>query len=516
VNPAIAEALLQQAPDAMILANEKGEILFANTAITTLFGYQLDELAGKSLELLMPARYRRSHVGHRTGYTAQPTQRAMGHRGVPLYGLHRDGREFPVWVSLSPIQSGEERYIAAAVRDMSDWHILTEQLREASEAAKAATQMKSRFLATASHDLRQPLQALQLLNTSLTAALERKLSKADVLSITQRQQHAIEAMTELLNALLDISKLESGAVQVKAEDVRMPQLIDELCEQLESVANAKQLALTTEIANLTVHTDRVLLRQLIQNIVANAIKYTDVGQVNIKVVSDTQGATIEVADTGVGIPRDQVAKIFDAYYQPPSTRPDRPGVGLGLAIVKQIAELLGYAIAVESQPGRGTTFRINIPLGAITQSAACITDSASETLANTASVRIPDGYILVIEDDRAVREALTLSLELEGFMVLTAASQQSAVTIFTEHANQIAAIVSDYHIDVGHTGIDIVKTLRAISTKTLPAVFLTGDTSLALRAQQDLPESRLLNKPIDVTKLTQALSDLLTSNVRTS
>lgn len=508
MNPAIAESLLQQSPDALILTNDKGQIVFANTATTALFGLQLDELVGNHMELLMPARYRRAHVVHRTEYSAQPTQRAMGQRGVPLYGLHRDGHEFPIWVSLSPIRHGNENYIAAAVRDVSDWHILTEQLRDASETAKDAAQTKSRFLATASHDLRQPLQALQLLNASLRAGLERKLSKADILAIAERQHHAIETMTELLNALLDISKLESGTVQVKPEDVNLRQLISELREQLESLANTKQLKLvTTDIAETTVHTDRVLLRQLVQNIIANGIKYTDVGQVQVRVSTDESGAIIEIADTGVGIPRDQLAKIFDAYYQPPSTRPDRPGVGLGLAIVKQIAELLGYAIAVESQPGRGTTFRINIPPGAVVQSATPA--NTNETMKTNSALKLPDGYILVIEDDRAVREALTLTLELEGFMVLTASSQQSAITVFTEHAKQVAAVVSDYHVDAGHTGIEILKTLRAISTLPLPAVFLTGDTSLALRAQQDVPDSRLLNKPVDVNKLMQALSELL-------
>lgn len=506
MNPGIAEQLLQQSPDALILANKKGEIMFANVAVTNLFGYQPEELVGQTMEVLMPGRYRRAHVGHRDGYSAQPTQRAMGHRGVPLFGLHRDGHEFPIWVSLSPIQVSDELYVAAAVRDVTDWHILTEQLRDASDIAKAAAQMKSRFLATASHDLRQPLQALQLLNASLNAALERKFSKTDLLAITTRQQHAIESMTELLNALLDISKLESGTVQVKVEQINMPQLIRDLHEQLESMAEAKHLTLHMESADISIQSDRVLLRQLVQNLATNAIKYTDAGEVSVKIVTEVNGATIEVIDTGVGIPRDQVAKIFDAYYQPPSARPDRPGVGLGLAIVKQISELLGYAINVESQPGRGTTFRISIPLGAISQASETAPD---DNIASTQTIHIPGGYILVIEDDRAVREALTLSLELEGFMVLSAASQQSAITVFTEHAKQIVAVVSDYHVDAQHTGIDIVKTLRAISPDLLPAVFLTGDTSLALRAQQDLADSRLLSKPVNVMKLTQALAELL-------
>lgn len=508
MNPAIAESLLQQAPDALILTDDKGEIVFTNAAVSNLFGYHPDELTGRIMEMLMPARYRRAHLTHRHDYTAHPVQRAMGQRGVPLFGLHRDGHEFPIWVSLSPIRTGDRLYVAAAVRDMSDWNALTEQLRDASEVARAAANTKSRFLATASHDLRQPLQALQLLNASLSAGLDRKLSKLDLLAIVERQHHAIEAMTELLNALLDISKLESGTVQVKNEYVNMPDLIGELREQFGSVASAKQLALNTEVADINVHTDRVLLRQLVQNLMGNAIKYTDAGYVTVKIFTDSNGATIEIADSGVGIPRDQVAKIFDAYYQTPGQRPDRPGVGLGLAIVKQIAELLGYAIAVESQPGRGTTFRINIPRGAISKPAR----EADSSQPETAAMNLPTGYILVIEDDRAVREALCLSLELEGFMVLSAASQQSAITTFTEHSAQIAAIISDYHVDANYTGIEIVKTLRAISTSRLPAIFLTGDTSLALRAQQDVADSRLLSKPVEVAKLTQALSELLTAS----
>lgn len=509
VDAAVAEKLLQQAPDALVLADAHGNILFANAAVTSLFGYQLQELIGQSLETLMPQRYRRAHVHHRTAYAAEPTQRGMGQRGVALFGLRRDGTEFPVWVSLSPIQVGEQLLIAAAVRDVTEWQELTQHLREVSEEAKRANQTKGRFLATASHDLRQPLQALQLLNASLAAGIERNLGKADLRAIVLRQQHAIDTTTELLNALLDIGKLESGTVQVKLENVSMTQLIDELREQLESIAAAKQLVLTTDAANINISTDRVLIRQLIQNLVTNALKYTDRGSVSLKVLHSNAETAIEIGDSGVGIPRDQLAKIFDAYYQPHNARPDRPGVGLGLAIVKQIAELLGYGITVESQPGRGTTFRINVPTHLVTAG------SANEIKAKSPfAIDLPKGRcILIVEDDRAVREAIALALELEGFETLSADSAAMADDIYAQHAARIAAVVSDYHVDVKHTGVEIVKQLRTAAPARLPAVFLTGDTSLALRAQQDLPDSRLLNKPVDVSQLVQALGELLSRAV---
>jgi len=507
LDAAIAEKLLQQAPDALVLADANGKILFVNSAVTNLFGYQPEELTGQSLETLMPQRYHRAHVHHRTQYSAQPTQRAMGQRGVALFGLRRDGTEFPIWVSLSPIHVGEQSLVAAAVRDVTEWQELTQHLRDLSEEAKRADQTKGRFLATASHDLRQPLQALQLLNASLAAAIDRDLSKTDLHAIVLRQQHAIDTMTELLNALLDISKLESGTVQVKLEEVNMPQLVNEWREQLESIAAAKQLTLETQTANISLRTDRILIRQLIQNVVANALKYTEHGTVSLKVLHSDAETAIEISDTGVGIPRDQVAKIFDAYYQPHSARPDRPGVGLGLAIVKQIAELLGYGITVESQPGRGTTFRINVPASVVSKIAG---DTAAVHKPEHGPISLPkDRCILIIEDDHAVRGAIALALELEGVETLAAGTEAAATELFSSHGERIAAVVSDYHVDTKLTGVDIVKALRAKTTAPLPAVFLTGDTSLASRSQRDVPDSRLLNKPVDIGQLVSALSELL-------
>ncbi len=501
MDAAIADKLLQQAPDALLLADADGKILFTNVAITSLFGYQPEELLGQPIETLLPERYRHAHLGHRKGYVAQPSQRTMGARGVSLFGRRRDGSEFPIWVSLSPIKVEGTLQIAAAIRDVTDWEELTQHLREASEEAKKASQTKSRFLATASHDLRQPLQALQL----LTAGLERKLVGTDAINIIVRQQHAIDTMTELLNALLDISKLESGTVSVTQETVNAWQLLNEVRDQFESVVAAKQLTLETRFANISLRTDRVLMRQLVQNLLGNAIKYTDHGKISLKLLHSAQETALEVTDTGVGIPRDQLARIFDAYYQPYGARPDRPGVGLGLAIVKQITELLGYGINVESQPGKGTTFRVTIPNDHV-----CSQANAAPSKPVAPALNAPQGQcILVIEDDHAVREAIVLALELEGFTALSASNEETAHKLYQQHQQTIAAIVSDFHVDVHRTGVDIVKSLRALTERRLPAVFLTGDTSLALRSQQELPDSRLLNKPVDIQSLTQSLSSLL-------
>ncbi len=502
MQPEIANLLLQQAPDALLLADRHGKIQFTNAAITSLFGYSPEELLGQSLELLLPERYRGMHQQHRNNYVERPAHRTMGQRGVPLFGRRRDSSEFPIWVSLSPIKSGDTLHIAAAIRDVTDWEELTQHLREASEEAKKASQTKSRFLATASHDLRQPLQVLQLLNASLM----RKTADPDAQALITRQQHAIDTLTELLNALLDISKLESGTVKVQLEPVNALQLLSEVREQFESLVAAKNLGLETRFANVSLLTDRVLIRQLLNNLVGNSIKYTDQGKVSLQLLHTPQETTLEITDTGVGIPREQMARIFDAYYQPHAARPDRPGVGLGLAIVKQITELLGYGIQVESQPGKGTRFRITIPNDKVTTEEL----AKDQRVITTRPHSVPHGqYILIIEDDQAVREALELTLELEGFATLGASSAATAEELHAQYMVRIAAVVSDFHVDPQHTGVDIVTALRARSGKPLPAVFLTGDTSLALRTQQKLTASVLLNKPVDVDRLMQALSELL-------
>jgi len=509
VDAQIAERLLEQAPDALVMTSAEGQVLFANTAVTTLFGYEPAELLNKSMDVLLPERFRHAHLGHRKHYASNPTQRAMGQRGTPLFGLRRDGSEFPIWVSLSPIHMNDQLLIAAAIRDVTDWQTLTEHLRAASEESQKASQTKSRFLATASHDLRQPLQALQLLTASLETALspgsQRHLTNNEICAIANKQHHAIEAMTELLNALLDISKLESGTVDPKLEQVSAAQLVDEMHDQFDSIIAAKKLTFETGSAAIRIRTDRILIRQLVQNLVGNAIKYSDRGTISLKINHAAGEASIVVSDGGIGISRDQISKIFDVYYQPHAARPDRPGVGLGLAIVKQIAELLGYGIQVDSQPGRGTTFRIILPAALISDDLPC-----SSTPARLPPSDVPQGHcILIIEDDHSVREALALALELEGFIPLTAAGDAEAHAVFDKESHQISAVVSDYHVDTRHTGVDIVKALREKRSAPLPAVFLTGDTSLAIRSQRNLSDSLLLNKPVDVNQLVRALAELL-------
>src|SRR5581483_10810783 len=213
IPPELARSALDAAPDAMIIIDAGGVIRYANRQVSALFGYPHDEVIGKEVEQLMPERFRKRHLGHRDGYIHNVRWRPMG-QGLELFGQRRDGTEFPVEISLSPVQDGERTLTAAAIRDVTDRKKVEADLIVAREDADRANQGKSRFLATASHDLRQPLQTLALLN----GTLRRIETDPDCIQALAQQEQAIGAMSRLLNALLDISKLESGAIKPEPTD----------------------------------------------------------------------------------------------------------------------------------------------------------------------------------------------------------------------------------------------------------------------------------------------------------
>jgi protein-histidine pros-kinase len=265
----LVRSVLDSAPDAMIIIDPAGTVLFANNQATALFGFARTEIIGGKIEMLLPERFRHRHVGHRHGYTSNVRVRPMG-AGLELYGMRKDGTEFPVEISLSPIAQGDQVMVAAAIRDVTGRKLVEQALKDARQDAEHANLAKSRFLATASHDLRQPLQTLGLLN----GALRRSVQDADCLDMLQQQEQALDAMSRLLNALLDISKLESGAIKIQPVDFDLSQLFDELRRDFASVAGAKGLRLAIDATQARAHSDPALVGQVLRNLLSNAVKYT--------------------------------------------------------------------------------------------------------------------------------------------------------------------------------------------------------------------------------------------------
>jgi two-component system, sensor histidine kinase len=496
----LVRSVLDSLPDALIIIDSSGTIRFANHQVYELFGFTTGEVVGAKVEVLLPERFRGRHVGHRDGYTKNIRERPMG-AGLELFGMRKDGAEFPVEISLSPVTQDSEIMVAAAIRDVTDRKLAEQAIKIARQDADHANLAKSRFLATASHDLRQPLQTLGLLN----GALRRTVRDEDSLDMLAQQEQALDSMSRLLNALLDISKLESGAIKLEPTDFSMGDLLDEIRGDFASVATSKGLRLVIDATSLRVHSDPALVGQVLRNLVSNAIKYTPAGTVELRCAARADCARIEVRDTGVGIPANQLPLIFEEFYQigvtPNSTR---DGYGLGLSIVQRIARLLDFRVDVSSEAGKGSTFSFELPrAGDAAMRPGSLPDDLSEP-----AVRRDARRVLLVEDDIGVRNAMRMLFKIEGFHVATAATADEAVGLLEAEEN-FDLIITDYHLDRGRTGTEVIAAARRVLGATLRAILVTGDTSSAVREVAANANLRITSKPINSRELLDLVRELL-------
>jgi two-component system, sensor histidine kinase len=496
----LVRSVLDSAPDAMIIIDASGTVLFANHQTTALFGHSREWVIGQKVEMLLPQRYRERHMGHRTHYASAGRARPMG-IGLELFALRADGTEFPVEISLSPIRDGRNLLIAAAIRDVTDRKRVEGELMEARAEADRANMAKSRFLATASHDLRQPLQSLGMLN----GTLRRFVSDPEALEALGQQELAIGSMSRLLNALLDISKLESGAVKPDITDFHVAALFDELRSEFASLARSKGLQFVVEASAESVHSDPSLVGQILRNLVANAIKYTPAGTVRLLCRRNDDHLRIDVSDSGVGIPAEQLDFIYDEFYQVGvGTHRSRDGYGLGLSIVQRLVKLLGLRIDVESTVGVGSTFSLSLPLGT---SVSATMRARGRTAASAPQPGVQQ-HVLLVEDDPGVRNATRMFLKGEGYRVTATASLNDAVRCASE-ASDIDIIVSDYHLGTGGTGTDVIASVRKVLNRTTAAVLVTGDTSSAVRELGRDAQLRITSKPINADEMLALIRELL-------
>jgi PAS domain S-box-containing protein len=521
--PELARSALDAAPDAMVIIDSSGSILFANKQVTVLFGYDHDEVIGANIEQLMPERFRARHVGHRNHYIKSVRVRPMG-VGLDLFARRRDGTEFPVEISLAPIQDGDRALVAAAIRDSTERVRAREELvaareaaeharevadrarvvaDEAREVADRANQGKSRFLATASHDLRQPLQSLALLNGSL----RRVVSEEVACEALEQQELAIGAMSRLLNALLDISKLESGAIKPELTDFKVARLFEELRHEFAGVAAKKGLELQIRPSGECVYSDPALVEQILRNLLSNAIKYTREGRVQLRCSPEQERRVrIEVLDTGIGIPADQLPYIYDEFYQvgvPANST--RDGYGLGLSIVQRLVKLLNLGFQVQSEVGKGSTFALVLPpsMGGIVQDPAAAREQPKTRQATGKT------HVLLVEDDAGVRDATRMLLKVEGYRVTAVESLADALNTARADEN-IDLILTDYHLGSGETGTQVISSLREILGKPVKAVLMTGDTSSAMRELPMESGVKVASKPIKADELLALIKHLLT------
>ena len=353
--------LFESAPDAMVIVNCEGKIVLVNSQALTLFGWKREELLDQEVEMLVPERLRKVHSGHRAGFSKP---RAMG-VGLDLCGLRKDGSEFPVEISLSPLETEEGLFFSSAIRDVTERKRVEQALQEKNAALERAILAKNRFLANMSHELRTPLNGIigftEFLIGEKPGPLQPKQKEYlnDVLSSAHH-------LLTLINDVLDLAKVEAGKMEVHPEQFLIREALEEATAVVKTMADLKQIGLTVTIdGGLQMATlDQQKFKQVIYNLLSNAVKFTDQGG-SVEVCAkrlDERYFEVQVRDTGIGIKPEDLGRLFTEFERLDSgTARHFEGTGLGLALTKKIVELQGGHIRVEAEPGKGSLFTATLP-----------------------------------------------------------------------------------------------------------------------------------------------------------
>lgn len=377
--------LAETAADAILTMDERSVISFANPAVHKIFGYHPEELIGRRMTILMPQRFRKQHRAGVKRYRATGEKR-IPWSGVELMAQHRDGREIPVEISFGEFVSGGEHIFTGIVRDVterneqrvaleqtaSELEATVAQLEERTAEAEAASHAKSEFLAAMSHELRTPLQAVIGYTGLLMAGLGGPLTD-DQMQKLSRIQLSAEHLLQLIDQVLDVARFDVGSLRLHLERVNVNEVTAEACDLVRPQADHKALRFTCEFGTHEglhrVHADRQRIRQILLNLLTNAVKFTDHGDVEVRTAYDEQEdvAVIHISDTGVGLAPQEADRIFQPFYQVEAARKKRaPGTGLGLSISRRLAHAMRGTIRVVSEKGKGSRFTLVLPLDSVT------------------------------------------------------------------------------------------------------------------------------------------------------
>jgi two-component system CheB/CheR fusion protein len=382
--------------------------------------------------------------------------------------------------------------------DITERKAVASALEAAKQEAERANLAKSRFLAAASHDLRQPLQSLILLKTLFEQAAGNGIE-----TLLARFGQTLGAMSSMLDTLLDINQIEAGAVEPQPVTFAISEVFGRLREEFADLAQTRNLALHIVPSSALVYSDPRLVEQMIRNLLGNAIKYTRHGRVVLGCRRRGADMLIEVWDTGIGIAPDQLQMIFEEFHQIGNAPPDSSrGLGLGLSIVQRLGDLLGHGVSVRSVPGKGSVFAICIPLHRrfAPDSQTCAPPVEPEPVISGKSWQV-----MVVEDDPDVLDLLTLLLTGQGYAVASAGEGRAAMRLLADGHYRPDVLLTDYNLPDGENGLDLLVRLRGKLGFMLPAIILSGDISTVTLARIAQAECLPLSKPVAPDKLVAAI-----------
>ncbi len=497
---------------AITMLSPEGTVISWNAGAQRLYGWSAEEAEGQSLALFHPIEARAA------GAPAQALEvaRREGRHEAEGVRIRGDGSVFWAHEVITALRSaaGGLTGFASVSHDMSesrrhedDLHRakdLAERAREVAETARVeaerANLAKTKFLAAASHDLRQPVQAIFF----FTSVLAHKLRDHPARPVLDDLQMSLEGLNVLLDSLLDISKLDARLVTPNETDFSVGAVLDRVAADFTPLARDKGVRLRVVHSSAMVRSDPTLLARIVQNLVANAVRYTNKGSILLGCRRRGDAIAIQVCDTGIGIPPDRMTEIFEEFTQLGNPERDRnQGLGLGLAIVNRLALLLGHGVTASSTPGVGSVFTVTVPFSPPNT-------VAPQPRPQRRSPMVENNRLVVLIDDEPfVLKGLSMVLEDWGYRVLAATSEAEAMEQLAAMNTPPSIILADYRLREGRTGTEAVAHIRDHYAAAIPSIIITGDTAPERLREAEASGFSILHKPIQAPQLREALREKL-------